>query len=107
MDRDYYIYILTNRPRGVLYTGVTNNLLRRIWEHRQGKAPGFTCKYRLRQLVYYEHCADIEVALTREKQLKRWRRVWKLELIERTNPDWNDLYAVIAQSDGTHASVPY
>ena len=96
MEREYHVYILTNRPRGTLYVGVTNHLVRRIWEHRQGCVPGFTEKYRLKTLVHFEACGEIMVAIEREKQLKRWRREWKVELIEKHNPEWQDLYPVIA-----------
>lgn len=92
MDSGFYIYILTNRRRGTLYVGVTANLVRRIIEHRQGTVPGFTTRYRLRRLVHFEHCREAHAAFTREKQLKRWRRQWKIQLIEATNPNWKDLY---------------
>ena len=107
MDRNYYVYILTNRLRGTLYIGVTNNLIRRVWEHRLGLVSGFTHKYRLRRLVYFEHCGDICVAIEREKRLKRWHRAWKLELIERDNPKWTDRFPELAQSEGVDDSVPY
>lgn len=86
-----YIYILTNRKRGTLYIGVTNNIDRRIGEHRSGLIPGFTQKYNLKRLVYVEHFAEPQDALRREKQLKNWHRDWKIALIEQTNPEWNDL----------------
>ena len=107
MSRDCYIYILTNRLRGTLYIGVTNNLLRRVWEHRLGKVPGFTRKYRLRRLVYFEHCTEFAIGIEREKRLKRWRRQWKLNLIEARNPDWKDLYPGLIQSERHDADVPY
>jgi len=87
----FYIYIMTNRKFGVLYTGVTNNLHRRVWEHKKRQVSGFTCKYHLDKLVYYEVANSPLSAFAREKQLKRWRRKWKFELIEKENPDWNDL----------------
>ncbi len=93
--RQYYVYILTNTKRGVLYTGVTNDLARRIWEHKNKIVLGFTEKYQLTKLVYYEVVEDVLSAISREKQLKRWRRRWKFELIEKENPDWNDLAASI------------
>jgi putative endonuclease len=97
MEREYYVYILTNRPRGTLYVGVTNDLVRRMHEHRSCAVPGFTSKYRLKSLVHFEPCGEILVAMEREKQLKRWRRAWKLELIERNNPAWQDLYPFILE----------
>jgi len=100
MDRQYYVYILTNRLRGSLYIGVTNDLIRRVWEHRSGAVSGFTNKYRLRRLVHFEDCGEIMVAMEREKRLKRWRRAWKIDLIERENPQWRDLYPELVESDG-------
>jgi len=87
-----WVYIMTNRPNGTLYIGVTSELPRRIWEHRQGLADGFTKRYRLKSLVYFEHHDDIGRALQREKNLKHWPRAWKLELISKANPMWDDLY---------------
>ncbi|MEK7646321.1 MAG: GIY-YIG nuclease family protein [Patescibacteria group bacterium] len=87
----YYIYILTNKRNGTLYIGVTNNLERRIYEHIHKIIPGFTEKYDISQLVYFEETIDVNAALTREKQLKKWSRKWKLELIEKSNPQWKDL----------------
>ena len=87
----YWIYIITNKPRGVLYIGVTNDLLRRMQEHKIGKGSIFTKKYRLKLLVYYEMFQDINEAIAREKQLKNWKRSWKIELIEELNPNWEDL----------------
>jgi len=91
-----YVYVLTNKPRGTLYVGLTNNLVRRVWEHRGRFVPGFTRKYHLSRLVYYEEFEELAEAVQREGRLKRWRRSWKLELIERDNPDWRDLYPLIA-----------
>jgi len=88
--RDYYIYIMSNRTH-VLYIGVTNDLYRRVEEHRAGSFGGFTSKYKLRRLVYFEHTDDIGAAIAREKQLKNWRREKKIALIERMNPAWSDL----------------
>ena len=87
------IYILSNRPNGVLYIGVTSNLPNRIWQHRRGYLDGFSKQYRTHLLVYYEQFDDMHSAIAREKQLKHWKRTWKIELIERTNPDWLDLYS--------------
>jgi putative endonuclease len=87
-----FCYIMTNRPRGVLYVGVTSNLPRRAYEHRMGLLDGFTSRYGLTQLVHYEQYALIVDALAREKTLKRWTRAWKIALIEKDNPGWVDLY---------------
>ena len=87
----YYVYILASRRNGTLYIGVTNNLERRISEHQEGPITGFTKKYKVHHLVYHETTNDINAALQREKQLKKWNRKWKLELIEKENPDWKDL----------------
>ncbi|MGI8525851.1 MAG: GIY-YIG nuclease family protein [Pseudolabrys sp.] len=91
MSRDYFVYILTNRPRGVLYVGVTNDLARRLEQHRAKAVPAFSNKYGLTRLVYCELHSDIAEARAREQKLKRWRRAWKFELIESINPSWNDL----------------
>jgi putative endonuclease len=83
---------MTNKPKGLLYTGVTNDISRRAFEHRTGIIKGFTWKYNLHQLAWYDYFEDITVAIQREKQIKEWKRAWKIELIEKTNPDWVDLY---------------
>ena len=88
----YFVYIVTNRPRDVLYTGVTNDIVRRAWEHRNSAVPGFSRKYNTRTLVWYEAYGDIELAIQREKRIKRWKRAWKINLIERNNPGWLDLW---------------
>lgn len=88
----YYVYILSSQKRGTLYIGVTNNLKRRIHEHKEKQNTGFTERYDVTQLVYYECGAEILSALQREKQLKHWKREWKIQLIERANPKWRDLY---------------
>ncbi|MBT8257249.1 MAG: GIY-YIG nuclease family protein [Bacteroidia bacterium] len=87
----YWIYILTNKPRGTLYIGITNNLDRRMYEHRNGLGSIFTKRYGLRQLVYFEEFQWVQEAIAREKQLKNWNRAWKIELIEHFNPRWIDL----------------
>ncbi|MBI3292407.1 MAG: GIY-YIG nuclease family protein [Elusimicrobia bacterium] len=92
MDRQYYVYLLTNKGHTVLYTGVTNNLKRRIYEHREKFVLGFTQRYNVSKLIYYEVLNDIEPAITREKQIKSWSRRRKLTLINRVNPEWKDLY---------------
>jgi putative endonuclease len=88
---DYYVYILANRKSGTLYVGVTNNLARRLYEHVNGLTKGFTKKYDVHCLVYFELTSDVTSAIAREKQLKNWKREWKIALIEKENPDWNDL----------------
>jgi len=92
----YYTYILASKPRGTLYVGVTNNLVRRIWEHREDLQAGFTQKYGVHMLVWFEEHATIESAIRREKRLKHWNRAWKVDLIEKTNPEWRDLWDEIA-----------
>ena len=93
MSRIYWIYILADKPFGTLYIGVTNNLKRRMYEHRNKLVKGFTEKYNINLLVYHEGTNDIEAALTKEKQLKKRNRGWKIKLIEKTNPQWKDLSA--------------
>jgi putative endonuclease len=92
MAKRYFVYILANRPKGVLYVGVTNDLARRIWEHKTKVAPGFTSKYGVTLLVYYEEYGSILDARERERALKHWRRAWKFNLVEQVNPSWRDLY---------------
>jgi len=87
-----WVYIMTNRRDGTLYVGVTSDLPRRAWEHREGRIPGFTKRYGLKRLVYAEHHEEIEAAIQREKRLKHWPRAWKVRLIHAQNPDWADLY---------------
>jgi putative endonuclease len=87
----FFVYILANRPRGVLYVGVTSDLSRRIMVHKAKLAPGFTKTYGIVHLVYYEEYASIVEARARERAVKRWRREWKFALVEKTNPDWRDL----------------
>ena len=91
MTKTYYVYILASKRNGTLYIGVTNDLERRLYEHRNNLIEGFTNKYNVHHLVYYEDVNDIQSALQREKQLKRWTRKWKIELIEKVNPEWLDL----------------
>jgi putative endonuclease len=88
----YYVYILAKRRNSTFYTGVTNDLIRRVWEHKEGIIKGFTWKYDVKQLVYYEVFDDIREAIRREKQIKKWTRKIKMEAIERMNPEWKDLY---------------
>ncbi len=87
-----WVYIMTDRPNGTLYVGVTSDLARRVWEHREGVADGFTRRYGLKRLVYAERHDDIRAAIHREKRLKRWLRAWKVRLILENNPGWADLY---------------
>jgi putative endonuclease len=87
-----FVYILASQRNGTLYIGVTSDLLKRVWEHKNKIVKGFTEKYGVDKLVYYEQCEDIIGAIQREKQLKKWNRSWKLKLIEKKNPKWHDLY---------------
>lgn len=95
MSRVYYVYILASGRNGTLYIGVTNDLSRRTWEHREGLAPGFTKTYDVHRLVYYETFEDIHAAIARETRLKKWKRQWKIDLIQTRNIFWDDLYETI------------
>jgi putative endonuclease len=95
MHKESYIYFLANKHNNVLYTGVTNDLIRRVYEHKNKLVAGFTKKYNVDRLVYYEACGSIIVAIEREKQIKGWSRKKKHDLINVLNPDWNDLYQSI------------
>ncbi len=95
--KSFYVYILSSGRNGTLYTGVTSNLIKRVYEHRNGLAHGFTREYNVDRLVWYEMHKSAETAITREKQIKKWKRGWKLELIEKNNPYWNDLYENICK----------
>jgi len=98
----YFVYILASGRRGTLYIGVTNDLVRRIYQHREGEVPGFTKQHSVTRLVYYEVHDDIGAAILREKRIKRWRRDWKIEMIEKQNEDWHDLWpALVAASEVT------
>jgi putative endonuclease len=92
MDRQFYVYILASAMYGTLYVGVTNDLVRRVWEHREDVVEGFTREYGVHRLVWYEVHGDAYQAITREKQIKKWNRDWKVNLIQRMNPGWDDLY---------------
>jgi putative endonuclease len=96
MDKEFYVYILASKRNGTLYTGVTSNLIKRIWQHKNDLVEGFSKKYKVKNLVYYEVHTNAESAITREKRIKKWRRAWKLSLIEEKNPEWEDLYAEIS-----------
>lgn len=89
--REYYVYLLASKRNGTLYIGVTNDLVRRVCEHREGIASKFTARYALKILVWFEIHNDVNQAIAREKQIKAWNRAWKLRLIERENPQWHDL----------------
>ncbi len=95
MERNPCVYIISNKPHGTLYIGVTSNLSGRIWQHKNKVCKGFTEKYNLQYLVWYEVHNDMQSAISREKQLKNWRRDWKLELVNQFNPEWKDLYKEI------------
>ena len=95
-ERYYWVYILASDVGGTLYVGVTNNLVRRMYEHRMGLVPGFTKRYQVHRLVYFEPHTDIEAAIRREKRLKKWNRAWKIRLIEAQNPNWDDLNPAVA-----------
>ncbi|MEO8400229.1 MAG: GIY-YIG nuclease family protein [Gammaproteobacteria bacterium] len=91
-DHNYYVYILTREKNSVFYVGVTNDLIRRVYEHKEGIIEGFTKKYNVKMLVYYEHAEDIHAAICREKVIKKWKRSFKMNAIERMNPEWHDVY---------------
>ena len=88
----YFVYMLASKRNGTLYIGVTNNLLKRVHQHKNDIAEGFTQKYSVHNLVYFEAYNDIRSAITREKRMKKWKRQWKMELIEKSNPEWEDLF---------------
>lgn len=91
MDNQYYVYLLASKPYGTLYTGITSNLIQRIYQHKEELVDGFTKKYNVHQLVYYEIHLDVNEAILREKRIKKWNRQWKINLIQRDNPQWLDL----------------
>jgi len=90
--KQYYVYILASKRNGTLYTGLTSDLIKRVYEHKNNLIGGFTEKYNVHNLVYFESVDDVNSAIEREKRIKKWKRGWKIELIEKTNPDWKDLY---------------
>ena len=96
MTKHPAVYILASKRNGTLYVGVTSDLRKRVWQHKNGELGGFTQKYGVHMLVYYETYVDMTEAIRREKQLKKWRRAWKVELIEKGNPQWRDLWAEIS-----------
>ncbi|MEO8304592.1 MAG: GIY-YIG nuclease family protein [Betaproteobacteria bacterium] len=97
MRKSFCVYILASRRNGTLYIGVTSNLAQRAWQHKEGFVEGFTNKYDVKMLVWYEQHESAESAIIREKQLKKWKRAWKIQLIESRNPYWNDLFQEIVQ----------
>ncbi len=92
MNDTFYVYMLASHKHGTLYVGVTNDLVRRVHEHRTGVTDGFTKQYDVKHLVWFADTADVGEAIAQEKRMKRWRRQWKIDLIEKENPDWRDLY---------------
>jgi len=92
MYKNYYVYILASKKNGTLYTGVTSDLIKRVFEHKNKLVKSFTQKYAINKLVYYEATENVESAIIREKQIKRWKRDWKIRQIEKMNPSWKDLY---------------
>jgi putative endonuclease len=96
-ERSFWVYILASKIGGTLYIGVTNDLVRRVYEHREKYGRGFTAQYNVHRLVYFEQFDDAENAIRREKRLKKWNRAWKIRLIEESNPHWIDLYYQVAQ----------
>jgi putative endonuclease len=97
MDRQFYVYILASAMYGTLYVGITNDLIRRVWEHRNDAVEGFAREYGVHRLVWYEVHGSAYEAITREKQIKKWNRDWKVNLIQASNPEWKDLYGDIIQ----------
>jgi putative endonuclease len=95
MEKEFYVYILASKRNGTLYTGVTSSLIKRIGQHKNELIEGFSQKYNVKNLVYYEVHSRVESAITREKRIKKWQKAWKLRLIEAKNPDWKDLYEEI------------
>jgi putative endonuclease len=95
------VYILASQKNGTLYIGVTSSLVQRVWQHKEGAVPGFTDRHDVHLLVFYELHATMEAAITREKRLKKWNRLWKLRLIEERNPQWHDLWPEITGSTGS------
>jgi putative endonuclease len=93
--RQFYVYIMANKRNGTLYIGVTSNLVQRAWQHKEEQVEGFSSKYGVKLLVYFEVHVTAESAISREKQIKKWKRAWKLNLIEQSNPEWKNLYETI------------
>ena len=95
MPKTYYVYILASKRNGTLYIGVTNNLGKRVWEHREGLVEGFTRKYGVKRLVHFEVFEDVHAAIHRETRLKKWKRQWTIDLIQKANVEWRDLYETL------------
>ncbi len=91
-EKRFFVYLMASDRNGTLYLGVTSNLVQRVWQHKDGAVDGFSKRYGIKRLVWFEAAGDAMAAITREKQLKKWKRAWKVELIESANPYWNDLY---------------
>ncbi len=92
MAKQYYVYIMASKRNGMLYIGVQSDIIKRVYEHKNDLVEGFTNKYHIHDLVYFEVAQDVDSAISREKQLKKWNRAWKISLIEKKNPEWRDLY---------------
>ena len=103
-DKQYYLYILASKRNGTLYRGITSDLIKRIWQHKEGLVDGFSKRYKTKTLVYLESHKDDEEAILREKRIKKWNRQWKINLIEKENPNWDDLYPNLLQMTGTPRS---
>ena len=95
LEKNPFVYIMASKRNGTLYTGVTSDMVRRVWEHREGRVEGFTKRYGVKRLVYFEAHGDMFAAITRERQIKEWQRRWKVELVEGMNPGWRDLWETI------------
>ena len=104
-ERIYFVYILASKPQGTLYIGVTSDIYRRMIEHRDGRGSAFTRKYKIHTLMWFETFTDIQAAIQREKSLKLWPRAWKVNLIERDNPHWQDLFVAMAGPDTGPATI--
>lgn len=96
MEKNFFVYMTSNKKDGVIYTGVTSELPQRVFRHKNKTFGGFSAKYNADKLVWFEQCPSAEAAIVREKQIKKWNRAWKVALIEENNPDWRDLYAEVA-----------
>ena len=100
MDKVFFVYITANGPRGVMYVGMTSDLAVRAWEHRERTLEGFTARYGVDRLVYFEEHDDAAIAARRERAMKRWRRDWKIALVEKNNPTWRDLFGDVVRREG-------
>jgi putative endonuclease len=102
LERQPAVYLLASKPNGTLYVGVTSNLVKRVWQHREGILEGFTKRYDVHKLVWFEQAETMPAVITREKQIKKWNRAWKIEMIERSNPHWRDLWPEILEVARCH-----